>query len=242
MQDTNDPESFHLLQISDSASDSLPDLDLVTHSNNFKKKKVRLKRRDRNQSSSHGRGGGSGSLPGVKTGGSGSEDEGLCGLVVPGGASRNNNCYLIIISSSAIILLLVLAYITSSLHTRIVSLEQQLRMKIADDDSNDSKLQLLDSQVQSVLSNQSQVVEKLRKVGLTVEASKRAMVALNSSLLQDRHQADSETLQLTEVRRDLELLTNISRNNEDSVKQITDILTSLNVTHQLSLVNTKGRP
>ena len=44
MQDTNDQESFHLLQISDSASDSLPDLDLVSHNTNFKKKKVRLKR------------------------------------------------------------------------------------------------------------------------------------------------------------------------------------------------------
>ena len=44
MQDSNDPESFHLLQISDSASDSLPDLDLVSHNTNFKKKKVRLKR------------------------------------------------------------------------------------------------------------------------------------------------------------------------------------------------------
>ena len=41
---TNDQESFHLLQISDSASDSLPDLDLVSHNTNFKKKKVRLKR------------------------------------------------------------------------------------------------------------------------------------------------------------------------------------------------------
>ena len=44
MQDTHDPESFHLLQISDSVSDSLPDLDLVSHNTNFKKKKVRLKR------------------------------------------------------------------------------------------------------------------------------------------------------------------------------------------------------
>ena len=38
-----DRESFHLLQMSDSMSDSLPDLDLVVPSNS-KKKKVRLKR------------------------------------------------------------------------------------------------------------------------------------------------------------------------------------------------------
>ena len=40
----NDHESFHLLQISESASDSLPDLDLVTLNTQHKKKKVRLKR------------------------------------------------------------------------------------------------------------------------------------------------------------------------------------------------------
>ena len=38
-----DQESFHLLQISESQSDSLPDLDLVTV-NTQHKKKVRLKR------------------------------------------------------------------------------------------------------------------------------------------------------------------------------------------------------
>ena len=49
-------------------------------------------------------------------------------------------------------------------------------------------------------------------------------------------------MKVSEVRRELELLTNISRNNEDSVRQITDILTSLNITHQSTLVNTPGRP
>ena len=66
----------------------------------------------------------------VRTGGSGSEEEeGLCGLLVPGaGRARNsNNCFLLVTSCSAVILLLVLAYITTSLHTRVVNLEQQLR-------------------------------------------------------------------------------------------------------------------
>ena len=42
----NDHESFHLLQISDSVSDSLPDLDLapLNSQHQHKKKKVRLKR------------------------------------------------------------------------------------------------------------------------------------------------------------------------------------------------------
>ena len=211
-----------------------------------------LSRRDRNQGSQ-------GRPAAVRTGGAASEDEALCGLVGPGGG-RNNNCYLLVISTSALILLLVLAYFTSSLHSRIVTLEQQLRwevdeyssdvqtkmfvfrMKIADDDSNESKLLLLDSKVQSMLSNQSQVVETLSKLTVTLEDSQTKLRSLNGSLEQQRRRGQSESLKVSEVRRELELLTNISRNNEDSVRQITDILTSLNITHQATLVNTPGRP
>ena len=39
-----DRESFHLLPVSDTASDSVPDLDLVIPNIAAKKKKVRLKR------------------------------------------------------------------------------------------------------------------------------------------------------------------------------------------------------
>lgn len=240
MQDSIDQESFHLLQISDSASDSLPDLDLVSPNTNFKKKKVRLKRRDRNQSS--GRPGVGGASLGGKA--SGSEDEGLCGLVLPTGATTNNNCYLIIISTSALIILLLLAYITSSLHTRVGSLEQQLRMKIADEDSKDSKLELLDSRVELMLTNQSQVVETIRKLVMNSKDTEEHLLRLNSSLVQEVQRGKAKNTRLTEIRRDLELLTNISRNNEDSVKQMTDILTSLNITQQSDLVKTRegGRP
>ena len=81
-----------------------------------------LSRRDRNQGSQ-------GRPAAVRSGGAASEDEALCGLVGPAGG-RNNNCYLLVISTSALILLLVLAYFTSSLHSRIVTLEQQLRWKV----------------------------------------------------------------------------------------------------------------
>ena len=118
-------------------------------------------------------------------------------------------------------------------------------MKIAEDDSKSipNKLQLLDSRVQSVVTNQSQVFERLKKLGLTLEDSQGRLVALNTSINQDRHGLNSQAVKLSEVRQDLELLTNISRNNEDSIKQITDILTSLNIT-QSSLVQTpsQGRP
>lgn len=113
------------------------------------------------------------------------------------------------------------------------------RLKIADDDSKSvpDKLQLMDSRVESVVTNQSQVAERLKELGLALKDSQASLVALNTSILQDRHSLAGQSLKLSAVRQDLELLTNISRNNEDSIKQITDILTSLNI-NQSSLVKT----
>ena len=119
------------------------------------------------------------------------------------------------------------------------------RLKIADDDSKSvpDKLQLIDSRVESLVTNQSQVAERLRELDLALKASQSSLVALNTSFFQDRHSLAGQSLKLSGLREDLELLTNISRNNEDSIKQITDILTSLNI-NQSSLVKTasQGRP
>ena len=117
-------------------------------------------------------------------------------------------------------------------------------MKIADEDSKDSKLELLDSRVELMLTNQSQVVETIRKLVMNSKDTEEHLLRLNSSLVQEVQRAQAKNNRLTEIRRDLELLTNISRNNEDSVKQMTDILTSLNITQQSDLVKTgeAGRP
>ena len=119
------------------------------------------------------------------------------------------------------------------------------RIKIADDDSKSvpDKLQLMDSRVESVVTNQSQVAERLKELGLALKDSQGRLVALNTTIFQDRHSIAGQSMKLIGVRKDLELLTNISRNNEDSIKQITDILTSLNI-NQSSLVKTTspGRP
>ena len=111
-------------------------------------------------------------------------------------------------------------------------------MKIADEDSKDSKLELLDSRVELMLTNQSQVVETIRKLVMNSKDTEEHLLRLNSSLVQEVQRAQAKNNRLTEIRRDLELLTNISRNNEDSVKQMTDILTSLNITQQSDLVKT----
>ena len=121
------------------------------------------------------------------------------------------------------------------------------RIKIADDDSKSvpDKLQLLDSRVESVVTNQSQLAERFRQLGLALQDSQGSLEALNSTIFQVRHGLAGQSMKLIGVRKDLELLTNISRNNEDSIKQITDILTSLNI-NQSSLVKTtspsQGRP
>ena len=116
------------------------------------------------------------------------------------------------------------------------------RLKIADDDSKSvpDKLQLMDSRVESVVTNQSQLAETLKQLGLALKESQGSLVSLNTSIAQDRHSIAGQSLKLNGVRQDLELLANISRNNEDSIKQITDILTSLNI-NQSSLVKPASR-
>ena len=118
------------------------------------------------------------------------------------------------------------------------------RMRIADEDSKDSKLEMLDSRVELMMTNQSQVVETIRKLVMNCKDTEEHLLRLNSSLVQEVQRGHAKNIRLTEIRRDLELLTNISRNNEDSVKQMTDILTSLNITQQSDLVKTGagGRP
>ena len=115
-------------------------------------------------------------------------------------------------------------------------------MKIADDDSKSvpDKLQLMDSRVESVVTNQSQLAETLKQLGLALKESQGSLVSLNTSIAQDRHSIAGQSLKLNGVRQDLELLANISRNNEDSIKQITDILSSLNI-NQSSLVKPASR-
>jgi len=220
----HDHESFHLLQISDSVSDSLPDLDLVSlhpsQQQQHKKKKVRLKRRERNTNRQH--------HPGHKSAGDHHHDQypddgGLLGLLGHGPCCFNSgsHCVPLVVSVSAVMVLLVTVYISSSLNSRIVSLEQQLRMKISDDDSQalPDKVQILESRLESVISNQTGIWGKLANI-------ETSMRHLDEKL---QNISDAEKSELGQVKEDLDLLTKISNTNEESIKDIASIVDTLNI-------------
>lgn len=224
----NDHESFHLLQISESASDSLPDLDLVTLNTQHKKKKVRLKRRERNSNTNR---------PHPISSSKPLDDESVGwpgpGWLVPGLCCWNLQCVMVVVSVSSVLMVLVMSYITTQLHTRIVDLEHQLRMKISDDDSKSvpEKLQLLDSRIESIISNQTGTVESVMKLKQVLSSIQSKIDGVSKTEVQkEEGKIRNLLLSVSGIKQDIELLSNISRSNEESINNITNILASFNIT------------
>jgi len=224
MMPGHDHESFHLLQISDSVSDSLPDLDLapLNSQHQHKKKKVRLKRRDRNINTGRQHHHHHGSSGLVKSGDETDDGGGLLSVLAPGPCCvSGHQCLVTLVSVSAVLVALVMVYTITSLNTRVASLEQQLRMKVADDDSKalPEKMQTLESKLDLVVMNQTSVYHRL---GI-LETS---LAQLEQRLSDQR---DAEISELNQIKTDLELLTKISSTNEESIKDIASIVDSLNL-------------
>ena len=115
---TVDRESFNLLRMTDSGSDSVPDLTFDLPNNNRHKKKVRLKRKERRS-----RGGGGapalGHLP----------YPWWCSLPP---ALPSSSHLLTCAAGLAMVALVVLVAFTSNLHYKLQLLEDQLRTKIGE--------------------------------------------------------------------------------------------------------------
>jgi len=218
MPGTNEHESFHLLQISDSLSDSLPDLDLVTVNPQQKKKKVRLKRRERNTARQHT------NTISSKVSDDDHSWQGILGLG-PGLCWLNMNCVMVVVSVSCVMVVLVMSYITTTLHTRVVDLEHQLRIKISDDESKaiPEKIQFLENKIDILVRNQSGILENSDKV-------QKILSFLQNKVEDVQKGSSSNAVQINRIKEDIDLLTKISSTNEKSIKEITDILATLNIT------------
>ena len=94
-------------------------------------------------------------------------------------------------------------------------------MKISDDDSKGvpEKLQLLESRIDGLVSNQTAVWESLAKVIKAVSNLEQKMASLNSS----------ENREMKQIKMDLDLLTKISKTNEESIKDVANIVDNLNI-------------
>jgi len=161
--------------VSDTGSDSLPDLDLVPP-HNTKKKKVRLKRKERK--------------PRLQPAGRTGETVWLGGAGCSNWAGQGSPACQLGLTLTSLLLLAILGYITSAMHTRLISLEHQLRMKIADDDSRglkrEDKLGELERRLQSVLSNQTECEASLQGVQSSLASLQHSVQQLNKTVSQEQ--------------------------------------------------------
>ena len=101
-------------------------------------------------------------------------------------------------------------------------------MKIADDESKSvpEKLQLIESRVDDIDSKQSAFSEKMKKLN-------QILTNVQSNLEKSSGNGDKLSHlnnKISGIKQDIELLTKISSSNEEEVKNITNILASLNIT------------
>eukprot|EP00092_Neocalanus_flemingeri_P079859 GFUD01099522.1.p1 GENE.GFUD01099522.1~~GFUD01099522.1.p1 ORF type:complete len:433 (-),score=148.48 GFUD01099522.1:308-1606(-) len=227
-----DRESFHLLQMSDSASDSVPDLDLVIPNTSVKKKKVRLKRKERK---------------GRQIGPLKSFDDVWTCPLSPNTSSANPSCLLAIVSSCFVLVLIVMGYFTSTLHSRMVRMEHQLRMKIVDDDSRSipETLQLIQSKLQSLQSNQSEVLTNLSDLGKSVTNLQARLDMVNITVNKERGEGQIKQsvadlgVKVSEIKQSLAVTTNNSNSNTVSIQMIATELSSLKL-NDIDLRNGAG--
>lgn len=229
-------QTVNLLKMTDSGSESIVDLDLVIPAAAAKqKKKVRLKRKERKGRTSDRPSGSSSHFPLPQ------EDWWSCSVFPQTssspllGCSSHSTCLLGLAVGTVLVVVVILSYVTAALHSKVLVLENQLRTKIVDDDAKSipETLQQIQSRLSSLATNQTAVVESLSglKVGLT--SLQAGLVRLNSSVvsgaggLQVKQSLADLEVKVAEIRQGLELSTNSSDHNANSIVQLSAELNNL---------------
>lgn len=110
-------------------------------------------------------------------------------------------------------------------------------MKISDDDSKSvpEKLQLLDSRIESIISNQTGTMESVIKLKQVLSSIQSKVDGVSKTEVQkEEGKIRNLILSVSGIKQDIELLSNISRSNEESINNITNILASFNITTSLN--------
>ena len=98
-------------------------------------------------------------------------------------------------------------------------------MKISDDESKGTpeKIQFLENKIDILVKNQSEILENSEKVN-------KILGILQNKVEEGQKGSSSNAVQINRIKEDIDLLTKISSTNEKSIKEITDILATLNIT------------
>ena len=112
-------------------------------------------------------------------------------------------------------------------------------MQISDDELNSvpQKIKLLDNNLQSLVSNQTGIVDSVGKLN-------NILISFHDKIDQianDKNLKNLE-LELNSIRKQVEILTELSKGNEEEINNITNILATLNVSSPHNINNTKNTP
>ena len=101
-------------------------------------------------------------------------------------------------------------------------------MKINNDESNSvpEKIQLIETKLQSLVSNQTGISESVSNLSDILSSFRDKMATMGK----EESEIKNLEMKLSSIKQDIELLTKISKGNEDEINNITNILASLNIT------------
>ena len=101
-------------------------------------------------------------------------------------------------------------------------------MKISDDESNSvpQKIKLLDTKLQSLVSNQTGIVDSVGKLNNILNSFHEKI----DKIAKDGRDIKNLEMKLSSIKKEVEILTELSKGNEEEINNITDILATLNIT------------
>jgi len=222
-----DRESFNLLKMTDSGSESVPDHTFEISHQSRNKKKVRLKRRERKARGSVGVSSKMGKL----------HEAWWCSTCPTPPAMLPSSAHLFaFIAALAVIAIVSIGFFTSNLHYKIQILEDQLRSKIVDDDAKSvpESLEQIGSRLRALESNQTSVSGQLARISSSVTKIMTRLDEVNASLAEGGENPLRLSQDVAEIRegvgevtKQLKIVANRSTGNSAGIAMINKELNTL---------------
>jgi chromosome segregation ATPase len=222
-----DRETFNLLKMTDSGSESVPDHSFEISHQSRNKKKVRLKRRERKARGSVGVGGKMGKI----------HEAWWCTTCPASPALLPSSTHLFaFVAALAVIAIVSIGFFTSNLHYKIQILEDQLRSKIVDDDAKSvpESLEQIGSRLRALESNQTSVSGQLARISSSVTKIMTRLDEVNASLAEGGENPLRLSQDVAEIRegvgevtKQLKIVANRSTGNSEAIAMINKELNTL---------------
>jgi len=232
-----DRETFDLLKMTDSGSDSVHDHTFELSQKSRNKKKVRLKRRERK------------SRRVITKMGTLNEAWWFSSSICPRPpVLLPSSSHLVAFAAAiAVIAIVSIGFFTSNLHYKIQILEDQLRSKIVDDDAKSvpESLEQIGTRLRALESNQTNISGHLARISSSITDIMSRLDNVDSTLAQGGEKPVRLSQEVAEIRegvgevtKQLEMVSNRSMGNSRSIEMINKELNTLKL-NEIDLKNGK---